>query len=351
MNDVSKKYFPQLDGLRAWAMLFVLIEHWLPEKHILNKYIPGAGWMGVTLFFVLSGYLIGSILLKEKYNLEENNSLTRKSILLKFYARRTLRIFPIYYLFIFLLLLLNYPPFIKTILPWLLTYSSNIYANIYGYAQLWPLTHLWTLCVEEQFYLIMPWIILFTPTKFLLRVIFIFIFSGIFFRTVFLTFAIGNQPSALTPSEFDSFGIGMLLGYLRLHKIKISYQNSIAIFSLLVYIVLSTTSYSFKGKKFLSVLLPSLQLFSVIIINKACEGFKGVGKLLLQTGLIIYIGKISYGMYIYHNVIPQLTSFFYNTATLQSEVLFFIYFVELIIIASFSYFVVERPILRLKKYL
>ena len=106
-----------------------------------------------------------------------------------------------------------------------------------------------------------------------------------------------------------------------------------------------------KGKKFLSVLLPSLQLFSVIIINKACEGFKGVGKLLLQTGLIIYIGKISYGMYIYHNVIPQLTSFFYNTATLQSEVLFFIYFVELIIIASFSYFVVERPILRLKKYL
>ena len=352
ISNISQKYYPQLDGLRAFAIFLVLLQHWLPETHVLLKWIPDPGAMGVTLFFVLSGYLIGSILLKEKYLLEENKTnQTKSSILYKFYARRTLRIFPIYYLFIFLLLIINYPPFIKELLPWLLTYTPNIYIALYGFVKLFPLTHFWTLGVEEQFYLIMPLIFLSVPTKYLPHTILIFISTGIIFKAIFLALVPGHQFSTITIAQFDSFGIGILLGYCRINNISIPYENTLLILSLATVILLNISDYPFKGKKFLYNVIPSVQICSVIIINRACNGFTKFGKLLLENNIITYIGRISYGMYVYHNIFPQLNSYFYDTSKLPAELLFILYLVELLIIASLSYYIIEKPLLSLKKYI
>src|SRR5687767_3808258 len=100
----NRFYMPQLDALRAFAVFLVIISHWFSREHIVNRYTDN-GTLGVTLFFVLSGYLITGILLKNKNSIEQGGSI--KSALKTFYIRRSLRIFPVYYLLIFVLLIFN----------------------------------------------------------------------------------------------------------------------------------------------------------------------------------------------------------------------------------------------------
>src|SRR5438105_11085010 len=98
-------YMPQLDSLRAFAVLLVIISHWFSRQHFLNRFADNC-ILGVTLFFVLSGYLITNILLANK-NVIDNGGLLG-SAYKTFYIRRSLRIFPIYYLLIIILFSLNF---------------------------------------------------------------------------------------------------------------------------------------------------------------------------------------------------------------------------------------------------
>src|SRR6476620_2899804 len=97
----NKVYYRQLDTLRAFAVGMVLLSHWFSPKHIINKYTLN-GTLGVTLFFVLSGFLITGILLRTKTSIE--NRLSLREAFKTFYIRRSLRIFPVYYLLLFILL-------------------------------------------------------------------------------------------------------------------------------------------------------------------------------------------------------------------------------------------------------
>ncbi|MEK7392674.1 MAG: acyltransferase, partial [Fibrobacterota bacterium] len=140
------KYHEKIDGLRFVAIAFVLIEHFGP---VLGHRIT-AGYYGVDLFFVISGFLITNILLDSK-----------KSFLVSyknFVGRRTLRIFPIYYLTLGFMLAIGYQPCRDSIL-YLATYTFN-YAWVYHQIPPAALTHFWSLAVEEQFYLFWPVFIL-----------------------------------------------------------------------------------------------------------------------------------------------------------------------------------------------
>ena len=158
------RYIKQLDSIRAIAVILVLIWHWLPKTSILNTFRTGP--FGVTIFFVLSGFLITKILLDNRNNAERLNN-SKGTVLKSFYSRRILRIFPAYYLTVFLTLLLHrklglsfpFPEFLSSI-----TYTSDFYVFE---LKKWPLLtpHFWSLSVEEQFYLIWPLIILFIPKK------------------------------------------------------------------------------------------------------------------------------------------------------------------------------------------
>jgi len=113
-------HMPQLDGLRAVAVLGVLIQHFMSGP--INQ-VTNLGRLGVILFFVLSGFLITRILLEER-DLHTSLNLSQGSLVRSFYARRFLRIFPIYYLTIALFAAVGYGP-VKDHLVWHLSYLSN----------------------------------------------------------------------------------------------------------------------------------------------------------------------------------------------------------------------------------
>ena len=142
------KYIRELDGVRAVAIILVMLFHYY--------YLLEVGWIGVQLFFVLSGYLITTILLKDK-DQEKGFYLKR------FYWRRALRIFPLYYaylgIFFLAFLFYGYPAFFPDLAPFLFSYTYNIYPLVHNFELNPVFTHFWSLSVEEQFYLFWPFVI------------------------------------------------------------------------------------------------------------------------------------------------------------------------------------------------
>jgi len=136
----NNPYMIQLDALRAFAVFAVLLGHALPESSLWNK--MGIGFLGVRLFFVLSGFLITGILLNSRKHLRDPGQ-TSLSILRTFYIRRFLRIFPVYYLLLFLYAGLGLEV-LKDTFAWHFFYLSNYYMAFQG-AWLPPISHLWSL--------------------------------------------------------------------------------------------------------------------------------------------------------------------------------------------------------------
>src|SRR5262245_45608829 len=145
----SPAHMPQLDSLRALAFFGVAVSHWLMAEFPLAT----LGGTGVQLFFVLSGFLITGILLDYRRAQESNTRLSAGSVLRTFYARRFLRIFPLFYGVIAVAVVLNTGP-IRELWPWHALYASNfLYAANHPTAGD-PFTHFWSLAVEEQFYFV-----------------------------------------------------------------------------------------------------------------------------------------------------------------------------------------------------
>jgi len=218
-NNNSESHILQLDGLRFIAILMVLFAHWvqwrLPEG-ILREFSFSHG---VILFFVLSGYLITGIILRNKIKYEEANR--NKFIFIKmFYIRRFLRIFPVYYLTLFFLTIIDYDK-ARELFPWLVSYTSNIY-QIINHTYIGNFNHFWSLAVEEQFYLFWPLLIMFTKTKYLIHTIITTIVISISFRI----YAYTNTQNWMLGSYFilscmNSLGIGALIAYLSIYNKKI----------------------------------------------------------------------------------------------------------------------------------
>jgi peptidoglycan/LPS O-acetylase OafA/YrhL len=139
----------ELDGLRALAIFGVMYTHFVNDDSAL-------GTLGVYLFFVLSGYLISGILLRCR-DLIEGSRATPSGTLRTFYVRRILRIFPVYYLYLFGLLIVGSTE-IHEQFWWHATFNSNLLFSFFPFTSLTP--HLWTLSVEEQFYFFWPAVIL-----------------------------------------------------------------------------------------------------------------------------------------------------------------------------------------------
>ena len=174
------QHMAQLDTLRAFAVIGVLATHYMPTSRFAGYYAMG----GVRLFFVLSGFLITSILLKSRSIMESGKQLPRFT-LFRFYVRRFLRIFPLYYFVLAVAAIADVTNVRETLL-WNVTYLSNVYFFTRGH---WagPVSHFWSLAVEELFYLVWPWLILFTPRRFLMRLIICLIIIGPLFR-IWLSF-------------------------------------------------------------------------------------------------------------------------------------------------------------------
>ncbi|NII24551.1 acyltransferase [Pseudoflavitalea sp. X16] len=353
------KYIKQLDSLRAIAVLLVIVSHWLPASNIINRFTPN-GAIGVTIFFVLSGFLISKILFDNKNHV--NYGISKGTILKNFYVRRSLRIFPIYYLTIFILLAFNTATdtHIKSAFIFYATYASNFY---FLHTDAWDgmLSHLWSLAVEEQFYLLWPWIILFINKKYLPHVIGGFILTGLISSFLLRGIRLGY---VLPFTCFDAFGLGALLAWqvsYGLVSLKRFYQilslcAGVSTILFLWHLASNKTIY-FPERTIISII--SLWLITYIVIN--ADSNKPLFKFVWDNRILIFLGKISYGLYLYHNLIPTLNSKVINVYInpLLPDILFKRYWGELflaentillIFISWLSFVFIEKKFLFLKKY-
>jgi peptidoglycan/LPS O-acetylase OafA/YrhL len=201
-----------LDGVRGLAILMVVVFH---------ARLANYGWLGVQLFFVLSGFLITGILWKERATA---GSLGFK--FKKFWTRRALRIFPLYFGYLLALgvvyVIFHFPPYYLKFIPYLLTYTFNYTRTL----PLWqdnPLfTQLWSLCVEEQFYIVFPFIIFLCPARFVKAFMLSVIVLAPVIRFLLTRHYLSEGVSALTAgdatcrntlSHMDAFFWGALFRY------------------------------------------------------------------------------------------------------------------------------------------
>jgi peptidoglycan/LPS O-acetylase OafA/YrhL len=179
LTATRPEYLPQLDGLRAFAVFAVMLHHFLPLNRVLPEDFVTLGSLGVRLFFVLSGFLITGILLRCRQRASDGETKPSQQ-LRRFYVRRFLRIFPVYYVTLGIVALLNLPT-VRESFFWHVAYLSNFLFSFLGRFE-GPLSHFWSLAVEEQFYLLWPWLIVFAPRRFLHGIILMTVISAPVFR-------------------------------------------------------------------------------------------------------------------------------------------------------------------------
>ena len=361
---------PGLDGLRAVAYLLVFAYH--------AKYL-GVGWVGVQFFFVLSGFLITGILLDMK------KSMPAGSYFLKFYGRRFLRIFPLYYFYLLLM---------GVVTAWLISISYRPgymeapggqmrYAILYIYNFLlataerdpaFYLEHLWTLSIEEQFYVFWPLLIFLVPERFQKRLFLAFIALGLVFRIAFyfihasggLRIFHPNVSEALYPLPFthiDAFALGAYISRYRIPKARGQFPILLGLVPLIGFASqylstgqfgsFSTFGYALPmsdGYKFIWGYSLLNYFFAVTIQAVATEG---VFNRFLEWSPMRYLGKISYGLYVYHQPISWFAfdirelAIFGNVETQPISAL--LAFLATLLVASASYHLMEKPILDLKE--
>jgi peptidoglycan/LPS O-acetylase OafA/YrhL len=366
-------YFKQLNGIRFIAVFLVLLDHWLVP--ILP--IP-LGHLGVVIFFVLSGFLITRILFLSADEIHETKSSAWPKII-RFIYRRSLRIFPIYFILLFLGLIFNLSNF-NELWPWLVSYTPNMYIMIKGqWLGIWD--HLWSLAVEEQYYLIFPYFILFFNKNKYVRLFIAMIIIGITSRIIFYVYLPHEliekywMFSYVNPiSAIDCFGFGGLLAYCYHYEnryfLKLAekeYLLTITFLAVIVSLLLSKyAKYSYDNIWF-SIFERSISaIFAYFLIMYALkERVNLLGKV-LENKVIFYLGSISYGIYLYHNVVFNFYHYNGNTIwgylsnnihyfyLLNSKFIilkFLINFLLLIGLASFSWHVIEKPINRYKNRL
>jgi peptidoglycan/LPS O-acetylase OafA/YrhL len=360
---------PGLDGLRAIAILLVFAYH----SHLVEF-----GWAGVQLFFVLSGFLITGILLDMK------ETLPVREYFKKFYSRRFLRIFPLYYFYLALMAVIAYRLQLAGVRPkymqiffdqvqYAVFYVYDLFYRVQGGQPSQFLDHFWSLSVEEQFYILWPLLLLFFPQKNLSRLFLLFIVMGFVFRLLlYLVYVSGShfwvfrEPFELVIysmpfSQVDAFGFGAYISRYRIWRPK----AQLLLLALLVPLAGFTATYLTNGNVGLVSALgydlplrvhyqfiwgPTLlnYFFAVLIY---CVVYEKALLRFLDLSWLRYLGKISYGMYVYHFPILWFVAKFFEER-IQSKTLSWgnvvVSLSLTILIAALSYHFLEKPILNLK---
>jgi len=372
---MNNDYQKSIDGLRGLAILLVIMFH---------RDVAYFGWTGVILFFVLSGYLITKILLVEK-----EKELPLKTKFKNFWARRILRIFPLYYLYLFILgivLLAKWVPSIIGVeMPYLFTYTYNFYLiHVYNSQEPSFLAgHFWSLAVEEQFYLFYPFLIFLCKRRQLkVAVIGLIIFS-VLFRLFFSEYqsdylGIGNGNLDYHPFVYlDSFLCGAVIFIFRLSKLKLSLQYFIFIFSILITLIgglfiyaditkgetihirkylssfgieahYTKNFYRVWGLVHLNLLFSSLLLFLISSEKNKTHSWL---KRIFELKPLVAIGKVSYGMYVFHAIViwSLMDIFNYENSFLNKYIFFILCLVSTWLVSLIVYHLYEKRFLKLKE--
>lgn len=343
------KYRPRLDGLRCIAILMVLLGHFL---YFLGG--TNSGIYGVNLFFVLSGFLITSILLTEKGN---KFSVSYK----KFIGRRALRIFPVYYLIVLFYVLIKVDG-IALDWPYLLTYTYNFKVSGMADWEQYLYAPYWSLSVEEQFYLFFPFVILLLNKQHKLQlIVFLLIVLIAFSERIFHFTNIHRYVNIIT--NMGALTIGAIGAWF----VKYSRLDKRIFNSILVEIsVLLLFALTFRqGENIIGfIFYPLINIYLVIKASVFSFKIKPIDKFLTNKWSIL-IGRISYGIYLYHIMVRHFFDLYifkplwsmipfeslgYFSKLQYNESLIKFPFIALltVLIAFLSFRFIEAPFLKLK---
>ena len=347
-------YHPELDALRFFAFFLVFLGHsdynvfdprWAPIQFVANLCyaVHGAGFSGVALFFCLSAYLITELLLREQ-------SKTGTIHVRAFYIRRILRVWPLYFFF-----LLALRPLVHRWLPWEqfgLRYTLSFLLLVGNWQCVlggWPASvaaPLWSISIEEQFYLGWPLFVLRWRRHLPVFAIAMLAVANLTRVSLIVSPHLDTGLWCNTLARLDPFALGALLAYgLHGREIRMSgpLRGSLAGLALLLLLMVGKYGDHTSDRAILSYptesLACALLLFAVLLPRGAWQPGRA-GRALL------YLGRISYGLYVYHLLVIKLflehTSFgFWVRQPMALGVT--------VILAAISYAVMEEPFLRLKR--
>jgi peptidoglycan/LPS O-acetylase OafA/YrhL len=280
---------PQLDGIRGFAAVAVVVAHFFGEPASGLEQLQ-FGWLGVEVFFVLSGFLIGGIILDE---------LGRPGFWRSFYVRRTARILPPYVAAVAFVLSLG-----ATVSPWAyLTFTHNFVFAARGMDAYY--THpLWTLAVEEQFYLLLPLLVAITPRRALLPALIALFCAAPLFRLL-VTPVNPTAASVLLFGRMDMLLAGVIGAWglrnldLRPHLLLLRLAPMPLLFAAsAIHFLISFADFTIWGQGLIAMGVAS---FLVALALGAPE-FRGV----LSHRVSVFFGTISYSLYLVHQPLNTL---------------------------------------------
>ena len=289
-----------LDGVRALAVVLVLVEHGFivvrSRYDLFSWWAPGSA--GVRLFFVLSGFLITGILLEARSAAEAApKGKGRTRIWLMFYARRALRIVPVAYAALIIAWAIGIVA-VRAYGPWYFSFLSNMLALFHDDVAD-SARHYWSIAVEEQFYLVWPLLILWLPRRLLVPMMaFCILGAGM---TRWMLIAHGNWGAAheLTPARLDALAAGGLFAcrreQLRGRSMLLAGAGALIV---ALGVMMTTSARGVVIVEWGGILL------ALALVQTAAQGDSVVARILSWPPLV-YLGTISYGIYVVHYFIPE----------------------------------------------
>ena len=365
-------YYPALDGLRGIAILLVILFHSMRMEPLssLDQWVyrlGRGGWVGVDLFFVLSGFLITGILLRNR---------GAKHYFRSFYARRTLRIFPLYYamliLAFFILPSLEFTD--SRVFPderseqwWYWTYLSNVLFSLRHYFRHAILGPTWSLAIEEQFYLFWPLVVFFCRARILQWLCLALIGVVVAGRYVCSIQGVHWIPLyVLSIFRLDALVMGALLAALvhrygddahfrRLRLAMIAFGVVVVAYFFALDLLVHRAPLMQRSGYFAVAVLSGGVLLAAISARETSFLYR-----LLTSKVLCLCGAYSYAMYLFHHSIVSLTELHWFSPNdiapfFGSRILGQILFTGVCTIISFvlalaSWYVLEQPFLRMKRY-
>jgi peptidoglycan/LPS O-acetylase OafA/YrhL len=356
-------HIAELDGLRGIAILLVILHHFWPDTGPLYaaKDVVHLGWIGVDLFFVISGFLITGILLDTR---------GERGYFQSYLARRALRVFPLYYLLVvtaFVVIPWVQPgAFWESELVqesgspiWYLLYAGNIREAITGVEPAYILAPLWSLSIEEQFYLTFPFLVALLSRRTLTRVLIGMVICAPLFRTVMLVLVPDNEriQYLATVSRMDVLALGALLAIalrsprFELPSARTSGRVFIALFAMFVLAFLEGALD--RHSAFCRISGYSLVAFMFLaLVTWTIQSRGTTSTAWLRVRPLQHLGKICYGVYLLQRpsevVFVKLLSATGISMPADSLALVIAKTLFAFAVASASWYAFEKPILKLK---
>ncbi|RAZ84711.1 acyltransferase [Mesorhizobium hawassense] len=340
----------QLDALRALAVTLVLYSHFFAPDG--TSFL---GHLGVRLFFVLSGFLITRLLLEAR----DADQFTPGMALRSFYARRALRIFPPYFAVLAFVWLTDLEQ-ARSSLVWHALYLSNFwYAHRNDWTP-WLLCHFWSLSIEEQFYVAWPLIVLLAPRRRIEAITIGVIAFSLAYR---FYWPIAANPALardlLPPASMDALGCGALLAVRRARGadvprwMRLGWPALAAVFLLVVWSDPGPANSAWEWPRWALVqVLPLVPMMAIVAAFS--DGLGGQLGRLAELPPLLFLGRISYGVYLYHPILlayaVKAQPWIPLNVSEEGPGRFLIASAATVVAASLSWVFFEKPLNGFKRY-